>query len=204
MSDFPGDFPGRRDRHVVHGEGNVAQEQRPSGNLWGNQIAQWPATGPLCAFLKQGWPDSDRETYWSDWFLSDLWYVSVGLYIDDSRPTIKFMMDTFFVWWGYRSTYNPACDSCINVFAPTLSSSNDFRSECTSWCCQVHVVRLLMSPNSSFIALAVGNRLETFATDDAGLSWHEIHHPNAIRLSFMFHPNRPICRLTLWCLEIWD
>lgn len=56
---------------------------------------------------------------------------------------------------------------------------------------QVHVVRLLMSPNSSFIALAVGNRLETFATDDAGLSWHEIHHPNAIRLSFMFHPNRP-------------
>ena len=77
-------------------------------------------------------------------------------------------------------------------------------SEGTSWCCQVHVVRLLMSPNSSFIALAVGNRLETFATDDAGLSWHEIHHPNAIRLSFMFHPNRPIGRLTLWCLEIWD
>ena len=71
-------------------------------------------------------------------------------------------------------------------------------------CCQVHVVRLLMSPNSSFIALAVGNRLETFATDDAGLSWHEIHHPNAIRLSFMFHPNRPVCRLTLWCLEICD
>lgn len=55
---------------------------------------------------------------------------------------------------------------------------------------QVHVVRLLMSPASPFIALAVGNRLETYATDDAGLSWHEIHHPSAIRLSFMFHPKR--------------
>lgn len=55
---------------------------------------------------------------------------------------------------------------------------------------RVHVVRLLMSPASPFIALAVGNRLETYATDDAGLSWHEIHHPSAIRLSFMFHPKR--------------
>ena len=56
---------------------------------------------------------------------------------------------------------------------------------------RLNVVRVLMSPASTFIMVAVGSGLELFASDDAGVSWHEIHHPEAIRLSFMFHPTRP-------------
>ena len=55
----------------------------------------------------------------------------------------------------------------------------------------LHVVRLLMSPASTFVVVAVGSGLELFASDDAGISWHQIRHPDAIRLSFMFHPTRP-------------
>ena len=54
------------------------------------------------------------------------------------------------------------------------------------------VVRILRSPAvGSSNAVAVGQGLELFASDDAGLSWHELHHPQAVRLSFMFHPTRP-------------
>lgn len=63
----------------------------------------------------------------------------------------------------------------------------------------IHVVRMLMSPASTFNVLAVGRRLETFASDDAGLSWHEIRHPTAIRLSFIFHPTR--CHDKLFQME---
>ncbi|CAJ1350329.1 unnamed protein product [Effrenium voratum] len=55
----------------------------------------------------------------------------------------------------------------------------------------VKVARAIMSPADSTIAVAVGTRLEVFASSDSGNSWHEVTTPEAIRISFMFHPTRP-------------
>ncbi|CAE7753913.1 VPS10 [Symbiodinium pilosum] len=52
------------------------------------------------------------------------------------------------------------------------------------------VARLIMSAANASTVVAVGFRLEVFASVDAGTTWKEVVHPPGIRLSFMFHPTR--------------
>ncbi|CAE7025490.1 VPS10 [Symbiodinium natans] len=63
----------------------------------------------------------------------------------------------------------------------------------------LQVARLIMSAADSSTVVAVGYRLEVFASLDAGENWHEVVHPPGVRLSFMFHPTQPSWAL----LSVW-